>query len=141
LIGIFTPIGLAASIESLLAHYDVVSSGFCTFSATFNCDVVNKSAYAEILGIPVAALGLAAYLLFGFALLWLWHHPNDRLLTFALALAVGGLTFSLYLTYIEAFVLYTWCIVCLTSLFCILAITYSLFALRRIDVKIPETTN
>lgn len=143
IIGIFTPIGFAASLESLLAHYNVVSSSFCTFSTTFNCDVVNNSSYSELLGIPVAALGLLAYLAFFIGLIWLWKKSNDRVLSLLLALAVGGLTFSLYLTYVEAFVLYTWCVVCLSSLLSIFAITYSLFSIRKIEDKIsvPTKTN
>ncbi len=142
IIGVFTPIGLAASLESLLAHYDVVNSDFCNLSTTFDCGVVNKSIYSELLGIPVAALGLIAYLLFVVGVVLLWRRPNERVLTVMLALAVGGLTFSLYLTYIEAYVLFTWCVVCLTSLLAIVAITGSLFALRKIDGKLAvETEN
>lgn len=136
IIGIFTPIGLAASVESILAHYDVVSSGFCTLGTTFNCDIVNKSSYSEILGIPVAALGLLAYLAFAIGAVLLRRGPSEQILVALLALASAGLTFSLYLTYIEAFVLYTWCLVCLTSLLSIVAITSSLFALRSIDGRI-----
>jgi uncharacterized membrane protein len=33
-----------------------------------------------------------------------------------LVAAVGGLGFALYLTYIEGYVLGTWCILCLSSL-------------------------
>lgn len=139
IIGVFTPIGFAASLESLLAHYDVVSSGFCTLNSTFNCDVVNKSSYAELLGIPVAALGLLAYVAFFIGLIWLWRVKNEYVLTAMLALAVGGLTFSLYLTYVEAYVLYTWCLVCLSSLLSIIAITNSFFSIRRIDGKITES--
>jgi uncharacterized membrane protein len=37
--------------------------------------------------------------------------------------AAAGLVFTLYLTYIEAYVLTTWCILCLTSLALIASIT------------------
>jgi uncharacterized membrane protein len=37
--------------------------------------------------------------------------------------AAAGLVFALYLTYIEAYVLTTWCILCLTSLALIASIT------------------
>ena len=37
--------------------------------------------------------------------------------------AVAGMGFALYLTYIEGFVLDTWCILCLSSLGLITAIT------------------
>jgi uncharacterized membrane protein len=37
--------------------------------------------------------------------------------------STGGLGFALYLTYIEKFVLATWCILCLSSLTLIVLIT------------------
>jgi len=37
--------------------------------------------------------------------------------------ATGGLGFALYLTYIEKFVLATWCVLCLSSLSLIFLIT------------------
>ena len=40
-----------------------------------------------------------------------------------LVAALAGLGFALYLTYIEAFALVVWCVLCLTSLTLILAIT------------------
>jgi uncharacterized membrane protein len=40
-----------------------------------------------------------------------------------LTAAAAGLVFALYLTYIEAYVLTTWCILCLTSLALIASIT------------------
>jgi uncharacterized membrane protein len=40
-----------------------------------------------------------------------------------LAAAVAGLGFALYLTYIEGYVLGTWCILCLSSLAMIAGIT------------------
>lgn len=82
------------------------------------CDIVNNSPYAELLGIPVAAWGLGAYLiLFLLGLPFLEHHPTLRSWAVALsfALALGGWLFSMYLTAIEAFVLHAWCSWCVTS--------------------------
>jgi uncharacterized membrane protein len=84
------------------------------------CEVVNNSPYAELLGIPVAAWGLGAYLALAFlgGLSWAWSdraslRPWAATLSFALAL--GGWLFSMYLTAIEAFVLRSWCSWCVTS--------------------------
>jgi len=75
------------------------------------------------MGIPVAGIGVAGYA----ALLLLstrWKSrpetPN-RLLGAALA----GLAFALYLTYVEAYVLNTWCILCIVSLALIFLIAIS----------------
>lgn len=82
------------------------------------CDVVNNSPYAELLGIPVAAWGLGAYLVLAALALPFWRsHASLRMWTVALsfAIALGGWLFSMYLTAIEAFVLHAWCSWCVTS--------------------------
>ncbi len=82
------------------------------------CDLVNNSPYAELLGVPVAAWGLGAYLALFLLGLPLWESGGAaRLWAVALsfALALGGWLFSMYLTAIEAFVLRAWCSWCVTS--------------------------
>ena len=73
------------------------------------------------MGIPVAAIGIAGYgaLL---ALATIYRSRAETPLRL-LAAAVAGLGFALYLTYIEGFVLDTWCILCLSSLVLIAGIT------------------
>jgi uncharacterized membrane protein len=70
---------------------------------------VNHSPFAEIAHVPVAAIGIAGYLLLaGLAL--------ARQRTVLAVLAVLGLGFSLYLTHIEQSVLQVYCLYCVTSL-------------------------
>lgn len=126
-------IGIAASVESVLAHYSIVDATFCTINSTFNCDVVNKSEYSELLGIPVSALGVIGYVAMLAVSIWLRRGVQERALTMLLMLALSGLIFSLYLTSVEAFVLYTWCLVCITSQVAILAIFIASLRLRGID--------
>lgn len=126
-------IGMAASLESILAHYSIVSAKFCTINVTFNCDVVNKSEYSELFGVPVSVLGLLAYFAIFCLSMYLHRKKQEQVFTALLLLAVSGVVFSLYLTSIEAFVLYTWCIVCLTSQASILAIFFASLKLRSID--------
>jgi uncharacterized membrane protein len=75
------------------------------------CETVQESEYAEIAGIPVAALGLGAYT----AVLGLiaWDTPNARL--GAAMLALVGLTFSLYLLGLQLFVIDAVCAWCLVN--------------------------
>jgi len=106
--------GVIVSVISLQRHYEKSATAYCDFSQKFNCDIVNRSQYSTLMGIPVAAVGVAGYgVLFVLATFWKsrMETPN-RLLGAALA----GLAFALYLTYIEAYELMTWCILCLTSL-------------------------
>ena len=111
---LFCVLGAVVSGLALQHHYRRDASSFCNFNTTFNCDVVNRSAYSEAAGIPVALGGLAAYLF----MLGLCVFQGQKQETPALVLFVSlaGLAFSLYLTYVEAEVLRTWCVLCLTSL-------------------------
>jgi len=106
--------GIVVSAFSLERHYAKSATQFCDFNQTFNCDIVNRSEYSSIMGVPVAAIGVIGYAAL-FALSACYRHQSgtpNRLLAAGLA----GLAFALYLTYIEAYVLTTWCILCLVSL-------------------------
>lgn len=75
------------------------------------CKTVQESEYAEIAGVPVAVLGLGAYVaLLG---LLLWDTATARLA--AAALALVGLLFSLYLVVLQLFVIDAVCVWCLAN--------------------------
>ena len=134
-----TLLGLLAAAAALREHYRTEPSP-CSINDKWDCGVVNHSPYAVIGGvwwyirqklssgivefkpftglerIPVAVIGIAGYLLIGLlALKRAWR------ITFLAA--VMGLSFSLYLSYIEARVLLIWCIYCVISLSMISLIT------------------
>lgn len=112
----FAVLGLIVSIYEVLHHYALAPGSFCDLSATFNCDVVNRGPYSEILGIPVSAMGVFGYaFMLIAAILRLKRTEDDGILYFLFLSSVGGMLFSLYLTGIEAFVLQTFCILCLSS--------------------------
>jgi vitamin-K-epoxide reductase (warfarin-sensitive) len=106
--------GVVVSAISLERHYARATSGFCDFNQKFNCDLVNRSEYSTIVGIPVAGIGVAGYALLFF--LSAFRKARTGTSTQLLAAAIAGLAFELYLTYIEAYKLETWCILCLSSL-------------------------
>jgi uncharacterized membrane protein len=106
--------GVAVSVVSLQRHYAKSVSAFCDVGEKFNCDIVNRSEYSRLMGIPVAGIGVVGYgLLLMLATL---YRTRTETPTRLLVAAVGGLGFALYLTYIEGYVLGTWCILCLSSL-------------------------
>jgi len=109
-------LGLVVSSYSYLHNQNFTSGEFCSIGETFNCDVVNKGPYGKIGGIPVSAIGMIGY---GFVLLaasMKLRKPKDVSLTKFIGLASGtGLLFSFYLTGVEAFILETYCLLCLTS--------------------------
>ncbi len=112
--------GIVVSGISLAHHYGTSKSSFCDFSETINCDIVNRSEYSTLLGIPVALIGVLGYfVLLILATVYRKRYKTPRLLFWG---SMAGLGFALYLTYIEGFVLSTWCILCLSSLGTIFAI-------------------
>jgi uncharacterized membrane protein len=121
LIAILALAGMVVSGVSLQRHYAKSASAFCDFGERFNCDIVNRSEYSTVMGIPVAGIGVAGYgvLLVLATVYRLRAETPLRLLVAAFA----GLAFALYLTYIEGHVLETWCILCLSSLALITMIT------------------
>ncbi len=112
---------MIVSAVSLQRHYAKSATSYCEFGEKFNCDIVNRSEYSSLLGIPVAGIGVAGY---GLLLALSTFQRSQRQTPSRLLLAAAaGLAFALYLTYIEAYVLLTWCILCLTSLALIALIT------------------
>jgi vitamin-K-epoxide reductase (warfarin-sensitive) len=131
LIAILALAGLIVSCFALREHFRTDASP-CSINERWDCGVVNHSPFAEIAGIisiaspsasdfvvnhatlarvgtvPVAAVGILGYAaIAGFALARRWW--------IVLLLTTGAVGFSIYLTYIEARVLETYCIWCVTS--------------------------
>ena len=129
LITVISLAGVVVSAVSLQRHYAKSASAFCDFSQKLNCDIVNRSEYSSIEGIPVAGIGVAGYAaLFVLATFWKSRAQTPNRL---LGAAIAGLAFALYLTYIEAYELMTWCILCVISLALI-----SLISILAIVVKV-----
>lgn len=113
--------GILASSISLYHHFSKSKTSFCDIGQSFNCDLVNRSQYSIFHGIPVALLGILGYLLI-LSLATVYREKAET--PFILAgLTLAGLGFALYLTYIEAFVLHSWCLLCLSSMALIATIT------------------
>ncbi|MCJ7514080.1 MAG: hypothetical protein MUO23_14085 [Anaerolineales bacterium] len=84
-----------------------------------DCNAVQQSAYARLLGVvPIAALGLLLQI--GLLVLWLGVYSMGSAAgrtsaVLLLALSAAGVLFSIYLTYLEIFVIGAVCAWCLTS--------------------------
>lgn len=129
-------VGAVASGLALLHHFQFerLVSSFCNINASFNCDLVNRSAYSTFAGIPVALIGLVAYILMAGLAVFQKKKPETPALL--LLLSITGFAVSLYLTYVEAAVLHTWCALCLTSLLTITLIT--LFSALRVRADLRQ---
>ena len=107
LLAILAIAGIAVSVMALRVHYSTETTP-CSINEKWDCGIVNHSPYAEIRGIPVAAIGIAGYLLIGILAML-------RRRGWLLAAALMGMAFALYLTNIEARVLGVWCLYCVIS--------------------------
>ena len=107
LIAVLALAGAVVSGLALQVHYSTATEP-CSINARWDCGVVNHSPFAMMGRVPVAAIGIAGYLvLAGLAL------ARRR---FLLLLAVfAGFCFALRLTFIEEYVLEVWCLYCVIS--------------------------
>jgi uncharacterized membrane protein len=94
-----------------LAHKEALCGGIG------QCDVVQASSYSQLFGVPIAILGLFAYI----TLIWLLANEtkttflkNNALIIF-FVVTLGGFLYSIYLTYIEIDVLHAICPYCVVS--------------------------
>ncbi|HSI98701.1 MAG TPA: vitamin K epoxide reductase family protein [Gaiellaceae bacterium] len=100
--------GLGVAGYLTWAHY-ADASVICV--AGGGCETVQSSEYAEVAGVPVAVLGVAAYATI--LALVVWDAPIARLAASMLALV--GLVFSLYLLALQLFVIDAICIWCVVN--------------------------
>jgi len=108
LIALLAVAGVVVSGLALQVHYSTETQP-CSISARWDCGIVNHSPFAEMEHIPVAAIGIAGYLVLAALAL-------ARRRSTVAVLATAGWAFSLYLTRIEKYVLQVWCLYCVISL-------------------------
>jgi uncharacterized membrane protein len=107
LIAILAVAGIVVSALALQVHYSTETAP-CSINEKWDCGIVNHSPYAQIRGIPVAAMGIAGFLLIGILAVL-------RRRALLLVAVLVGMAFALYLTHIEATVLGVWCLYCVIS--------------------------
>ena len=108
-------IGLYVALYLSLWKFGLVGSLMCGVGL---CEVVQTSRFAYLIGVPVAVFGVAGYLaLLIVALVGLRPRfvASTGATKWLVVLSGFGVAFSLYLTYLEAFVLRAWCRWCVVS--------------------------
>lgn len=100
-------LGVVVASLALQAHYSYKIEP-CDINAHWDCGIVNHSSFSMIHGVPVAAIGIAGYVLLG--LLALFGKRGWTLIA-----ALVGLCFALYFTHVEASILQVWCLYCVIS--------------------------
>ena len=78
---------------------------------TGGCEVVQRSSYAELAGVPISLLGLLAFV----AILGSAAVRGLPAAGAGAAVALAGAAFSVYLVAVQAFVLDAFCVWCLVS--------------------------
>jgi uncharacterized membrane protein len=134
---IMSVVGLA--ISAYMAYVETTaSSAVC--GAIGDCNAVQQSSYAFILGIPIGVIGLLGYLLMlGLGLMLILSPVSfqSRLVqVFQVIVAFSGL-FTIYLTFLEPFVIGAVCAWCLLS--ALLVINLMWLVLPTIKLKRRKT--
>lgn len=133
---IFAGIGVAVSaylswVE--IAHAQVFCGG------SNQCETVANSPYAKIYGVPIAILGLGAYLvIISFLTLEnrrVFWFQNSPLIIFGMTLV--GTLYSAYLTYLEFAVIHAVCPYCIVS--AIAMTILFVISIVRLFRQVPET--
>lgn len=105
--GVVAAAGLALASYLVYVHY--ADAPLACFSN--GCETVQRSRYATLLGVPVASLGLAAYVtIFAAAFL-----RGELARALGLSVAVAGVAFGAYLAYVQVAVIHATCVWCLGS--------------------------
>ncbi len=99
--------GVIVAGLALQVHYSTATEP-CSINAHWDCGIVNHSRYSMLFRVPVAAIGVAGYLLLGILAL-----ARRRVLV--LIAAIIGLAFALYLSSVERNILEVWCLYCVIS--------------------------
>ncbi len=106
-------VGVAALVGAAIATYLVWarSTGSELICTTGGCETVQSSSYAEVLGVPVAVLGLLGYVLIGATALL--ASPEAR--AAGAALALTAVAFSGYLLVVQLAIIDALCLWCVAN--------------------------
>jgi uncharacterized membrane protein len=110
-------LALLGTLDALYLWIYKISNNDKMCLGSGDCATVNYSPYSEIYGIPVALLGLLAYLAI-LAILFLepsWKPAGKYGSYIIFGVALVGVLFSAYLTFIEFFVINAVCPFCIIS--------------------------
>lgn len=103
------------SIEHLLGTLGGDGSVNCIVGSSGNCNIVLQSIYAKVLGIPLSYLGLLYYTTILIIVINLHKRRDIRLWHLLQGVITFGFLTSLYLVYLQLFILYTICPYCMLS--------------------------
>jgi uncharacterized membrane protein len=105
-------LGIVFSILTVFNHYAVEDNSFC-LSGAGTCDVVNKSVYSMLFGIPLGFLGIFYFVatMYLAGNVYLGRHYRVSIKYLFIWTSTGLIPVA-YLIYVEAFKLLTFCSLC-----------------------------
>lgn len=110
ILAVVSTAGLIDATYLTITHY---TNRLVPCNFTHGCESVLKSQYSEVLGIPVAAFGVIFYLfVLVLSVYSALHRHYSWLITAAGLIGFGS---TIYLTYLQYFVIGAWCQYCLFS--------------------------
>lgn len=133
LIFILSVLGLFLSIYLSYTHFTNSETTFCLSGS--GCDLINNSAFSKVFGIPIPIFGLIGYLIIAFIS---YRELNQKKLNYLYFLSLIGIAFSIYLTYLELFIIKAICSYCVISALIIVGIFISVLLTKKVDVTTPK---
>jgi uncharacterized membrane protein len=130
-IALLSLVGILIALYLTLYKIGIIGNLSCTIGS---CETVNTSRWATLLGVPVAAWGLAAYVaLFALSLVGTSdrYAGSPAISWLLVGIAGWSVLFSAWLTYLELFVIHAICIWCVTSAVLLVAI----FGVSLLDLR------
>jgi uncharacterized membrane protein len=122
--------GTAVSAYLTIAHFTSPKLLACASTGVVNCERVTTSAQSEVLGIPVALLGLGWFLaMCGLFSPWAWRSAAPRIRTARVAAVTTAMAFVLWLVYAELFMIRAICLWCTV----VHALAFALFVIVVLD--------
>ena len=106
-------VGLGLATYLTVAHFAGSQILACSDSGLVNCAKVTTSAQSYFLGVPVAVLGLASFVVFSLINSpWAWRSKSYALHVGRVVLSVGAMFFVLWLLYAELMIINNICLYC-----------------------------
>jgi len=124
-------LGIIFSIMTIFNHYSVEDNSFCLTNKG-TCDVVNKSSYSALFGIPLGFLGIFYFIATSYLASKVYTRRYYRdTINYLFIWTGAGIIPVAYLIYIEVFKLLTFCSLC-TVIHLIIGFNFVLaFSLRK----------
>ena len=130
---------IGALVSAYMAYVEITANP-AVCGVIGDCNAVQQSEYASLMGIPIGVIGVVGYLMMFFINIGINRVPlkyRSQLL-FILKLLVGGAAvFTIYLTFLEPFVIGAVCAWCLLSSLIILNLMWLVIPMVRDDKHKP----